>query len=99
MSARVAGSARRAISESPPPACAQRGRSAADSPVEEASYGYWSAYTSTPSDRAASMAAITSADLPQTGGPSAFMCVTTPGSPAERATVITSSTAATRPMV
>ena len=87
------------MSESPPPACAQRGRSAAESPVEEASYGYWSAYTSTPSARAASMAAITSADLPHTGGPSALMWVTTAGNPAERATAITSSTAATSPMV
>jgi hypothetical protein len=69
--ARVAGSASRARSESVPPACAQLGMTAS-SPVPLAGYGYWSAVTSTPRARAASMAATACGILPQLGRPDAL---------------------------
>src|SRR6478672_5705343 len=74
-----AGDASRSRIESRPPDSAHRGTSTETRLVPDASYGYWSANTSTPSSRTLSIRATSDDDMPHTCGPNALMCVTIPG--------------------
>ena len=96
MRARCAGSWKRLIIASTPPACAHWG-TVASRPLPLATYGYMSAVMSSPSARARSMRATTSFMLPHTARPATLRCQTSTGILASRPMAMASSSASISP--